>query len=238
MADKRMFSKKIIDSDAFLDMPLSTQALYFHLSMRADDEGFVDKPKSIMRTVRANDDDFKILMAKRFVIPFESGICVIKHWGINNYIQNDRFTPTVYQEERSMLEIKENKAYTECIHNGYKVDTQVSIGKVSIDKIRLEENKEYGGKPATSHKQNSFIKPTIEEIKAYNNEIDAEAFWNFYESKGWLIGKNKMVSWHSAVANWLKRDDERKPKEVRDAKAKERQYDKELESMINDREKQ
>lgn len=86
----------------------------------------------------------------------------------------------------------------------------------------------------SNSKRQGFIKPTIEEIKGYNSEIDAEAFWNFYESKGWLIGKNKMVSWHSAVANWLKRDNEKKPQSVRDTKAKEIDLDKELESMIND----
>lgn len=94
---------------------------------------------------------------------------------------------------------------------------------ILLDTKKEEENKEYGGKPTTSHKQNSFIKPTIEEIKSYNSEIDADAFWNFYESKGWLIGKSKMVNWHSAVANWLKRDKETaKPKyQTRDEKMKE-----------------
>lgn len=112
MAERRMFAKTIIDSDAFLDMPLSTQALYFHLSMRADDDGFVNNPRKIQRMVGAADDDLKILISKRFVIPFESGVCVIKHWRIHNYIRNDRYTETVYKEEKSRLEIKENKSYT------------------------------------------------------------------------------------------------------------------------------
>jgi hypothetical protein len=87
MAERRMFAKIIIDSDAFLDMPLSTQALYFHLSMRADDDGFINNPKKIQRTIGATDDDFKLLIAKHFVIPFDSGVVVIKHWKIHNYIQ-------------------------------------------------------------------------------------------------------------------------------------------------------
>ncbi len=112
MAEKRMFAKTIIDSDAFLDMPLSTQALYFHLSMRADDDGFINNPRKIQRVVGAADDDLKLLMLKNFVIPFESGVCVIKHWHIHNYIRSDRYKPTVYQEERGQLGVKENKAYT------------------------------------------------------------------------------------------------------------------------------
>ena len=107
-----MFAKTIIDSDAFLDMPLSTQALYFHLSMRADDDGFINNPKKIQRMIGASDDDFKVLLAKRFLIPFESGIVVIKHWRIHNYIRSDRYKETVYQEEKALLEVKENGTYT------------------------------------------------------------------------------------------------------------------------------
>ena len=137
MADKRMFSKKIIDSDAFLDMPQSTQLLYFHLSMRADDEGFINNPKKIQRMIGASEDDLKVLIAKRFIIPFESGIVVIKHWRIHNYIQKDRFKETVYKEERKLLSVKDNGAYTldtSCIQDGYALETQVRLGKDSIGK--------------------------------------------------------------------------------------------------------
>lgn len=140
MAERRMFAKTIIDSDAFVDMPLSTQALYFHLSMRADDDGFINNPKKIQRMIGASDDDLKVLVMKRFIIPFESGIVVIKHWKIHNYIRNDRYKPTVYVEEKKMIETKGNGAYTECIQgvskvdtigipNGNQMDTQYSIGK-------------------------------------------------------------------------------------------------------------
>ena len=112
MAERRMFAKTIIDSDAFLDMPLSTQAFYFHLSMRADDEGFINNPKKIQRMIGASDDDFKVLIAKNFIIPFESGVVVIKHWKIHNYIRNDRLVATKYTEERERLIIKDNGAYT------------------------------------------------------------------------------------------------------------------------------
>jgi hypothetical protein len=133
MAERRMFAKTIIDSDAFLDMPLSAQALYFHLSMRADDDGFINNPKKIQRMVGASDDDCKLLLMKRFLIAFESGVVVIKHWKIHNYIRNDRYKPTIYQEEMRLLAEKENKAYTDCqplgIPNGYQMDTQDRLGK-------------------------------------------------------------------------------------------------------------
>lgn len=139
MAERRMFAKTIIDSDAFLDMPLSTQALYFHLGMRADDDGFVNSPKKIMRTVACSEDDMKLLIAKKFIIPFESGIVVIKHWRIHNYIQKDRYHETNYTEEKAMLTTKENGAYTlmdtPCIQDVSKVDTEVSIDKVSQGEV-------------------------------------------------------------------------------------------------------
>lgn len=148
MAQRRMFAKTIIDSDAFLDMPATAQLLYFHLSMRADDDGFINQPKSIMRMCGCKDDDIKILFAKKFVIPFESGIVVIKHWKIHNYIQKDRYTETKYKVEKSTLSLDENNAYTErvhdvremdtpCIQDGHEPDTQVRLGK-----DRLEEGKD------------------------------------------------------------------------------------------------
>ena len=136
MAERRMFAKTIIDSDAFIDMPLSTQALYFHLSMRADDDGFINNPKKIQRMIGASEDDLKLLIAKKFIIPFESGIVVIKHWKIHNYIRNDRYKETVYKEEKAMLNLKENNAYTLGIPNGYQMDTQVRLGKVRLGKSK------------------------------------------------------------------------------------------------------
>ncbi|ELC8383217.1 MAG: phage replication initiation protein [Clostridium perfringens] len=140
MAERRMFSKTIIDSDIFLDMPLSTQALYFHLSMRADDDGFVNNPRKIERMVGCGVDDRKILIAKQFIIPFESGICVIKHWRIHNYIRNDRYKPTMYQEEKEQLLIEENKAYsinkemdTNCLPSGIPNGRQTVHHKVKND---------------------------------------------------------------------------------------------------------
>ena len=139
MAERRMFAKTIIDSDAFLDMPHSTQLLYFHLSMRADDDGFINNPKAIMRNVKCNDDDIKLLITKKFIIPFESGVVVIKHWKIHNYIAKDRYKETKYKEEKATLEFDENNAYTQflsttCIQPVYSLDTQDRIGKDRLGK--------------------------------------------------------------------------------------------------------
>ena len=144
MAERRMFAKTIIDSDAFLDMSLSTQALYFHLSMRADDDGFVNNPKKIQRMIGCGDDELKMLVAKKFIIPFESGICVIKHWRIHNYIQTDRYKETVYKEEKARLELKDNKAYrcldAPCIQPVSKTETQDRLGKVRLGKVSIDNS--------------------------------------------------------------------------------------------------
>ena len=223
MAERRMFAKTIIDSDAFLDMPLSTQALYFHLSMRADDDGFINNPRKIQRMIGACDDDLKVLVAKKFIIPFESGIVVIKHWKIHNYIRNDRYKETVYQEEKALLAEKENKSYT-FDNSGipddnqvvYQLETQVRLGKDRIGKVRKVEdsiNKNIGdsdeSQPSeTTPKRTVFKPPSVDEVRAYccerMNNVNAEAFVDFYESKGWMVGKNKMKDWKAAVRTWEK----------------------------------
>ena len=211
MAERRMFTKKITESDAFLDMPSSTQMLYFHFSMNADDDGFVNNPKKIQKMCGASDDDFKLLIAKSFIILFDSGIIVIKHWKMHNYIQADRYRPTDYVEEKSMLGIKSNKAYTldvskmdtECIQNGY-------IGKDSIGKVSIDKDSK--GESVRGEKAKRFYPPTLDEVKQYceerKNNIDPMAFIDFYSSKGWMIGKNRMKDWKAAVRTW-----ERKRKE-------------------------
>ena len=235
MAARRMFAKTIIDSDSFLDMPMSTQALYFHLSMRADDDGFINNPKRIQRMIGASDDDLKLLIAKSFLICFESGVVVIKHWKIHNYIQNDRYKPTVYQEERSLLSVKNNKAYTlddACIHVGYMLDTQVRLGK---DRIGKDKER---GKTDTNIDVMSMVKtkkrftpPTLEEVTAYckerNNNIIPERFIDFYSSKGWMVGKNKMKDWKAAVRGWEDRETKQRTTEKQNSfnSFPQRQYD-------------
>ncbi len=140
-----MFSIKIIDSDLFLDMPLSSQCLYFHLSMRADDDGFIDNPKKITKFIGANDDDLKILISKGFVITFERGIIVITHWKINNFLRKDRYTETIYLEEKNELSLTENGAYIRentlgChLVNQWSTSGQPSIGESRLDKSSIDK---------------------------------------------------------------------------------------------------
>lgn len=133
-----MFSTDIIDADSFLDMPLSSRCLYYDLGMRADDDGFVS-PKKVIRLTGASDDDLKVLIAKNFIIPFKSGVIVIKDWKMNNYIKNDRYTETIYKEEKELLLEDKNKSYSlkspESIQVGDTLDPQVRLGKVSKDKV-------------------------------------------------------------------------------------------------------
>lgn len=141
MANRRMFSLDVIDTDNFLEMPVTTQALYFHLGMRADDDGFVSSPKKIMKIIGCKEDDLKVLITKGYVIPFESGIVVIRHWKQQNYIQSDRYRKTKYTKERERLELISNvyKMDTEIVQDGSEVDTQYRLSKDivrdSIDKV-------------------------------------------------------------------------------------------------------
>ena len=143
MAERRMMSKSIIKSDTFLDMPATTQNLYFHMLLDADDDGFINAPKSIMRMIGAKDDDMKVLTAKQFVIPFESGVVVIKDWKIHNYIQNDRYKPSTLPE-RDLLNIQKDKTYT-LKNDVSRMDTEciqtVSIGKDRLGKVRLGKDR-------------------------------------------------------------------------------------------------
>lgn len=142
MAERRMFSKTVIDSDDFLDMPLEAQALYFHLAMRADDDGFINNPKSVMRNITCSKDDLKMLEANKFIICFDSGIVAIRHWKIHNYIRKDRYNPTKYQEEMSQLLIEESGRYTICQPNDNQRLPQVRLGEDSLGKVSSEGDKE------------------------------------------------------------------------------------------------
>ncbi len=198
MAERRMFAKTIIDSDAFLEMPQSSQNLYFHLCMRADDDGFLNNPKKIARMVGCNDDDLKIILAKRFIIAFDTGVIVIKHWKIHNYIAKDRYKETVYKEEKASLQIKNNGSYTDCIQNVDSLTTQVRLGEDRIGKDRKGKEKNIG----------RFTPPTLDEVTDYcqerGNDVDPQRFLDYYASKGWMVGKTKMVDWRAAVRNWEK----------------------------------
>ena len=217
MASKRMFAKSLIESDAFLDMPMSARCLYFTLGMLADDDGFVNSPKSIMRQVGASIDDMNILLARKFILAFESGVIVIKHWRIHNYIQKDRYKGSKYIEEKSTLAVDENGAYTECIHDVSIPDTQVRLGKVSLGKVNNIGDIPQAESPPSAKKRTVFKPPTIEEVRAYclerGNSVDAERWHNHYRANGWMVGKTKMVDWKAAVRTWERNgyDRDRRP---------------------------
>lgn len=225
MAQRRMFSMKIVDSDAFLEMPVTAQNLYFHLSMRADDDGFNDSPKKVMRVIGAKEDDLKILLAKRFIIGFESGIVVIKHWKIHNYIAPDRYHPTHYQEELSALEIKDNGSYTDCIQDVLQDDYsgKVRLGKERIGKVSIvKDNIEQPLSTKKTYIQDKFIKPSLQEIIDYikenNYTVNPNYFYNYYEARGWEYkNKQKMKSWKGAIGQWesnnKKREEEKTEQE-------------------------
>ena len=191
MAERRMFAKTIVLSDAFLDMPLSARCLYFTLGMLADDDGFINSPKSVMRQCGASNDDMNILFSKSFLIPFESGVVVIKHWRINNYLRSDRYVETKYTDEKSRLRVEDNGRYTVGIPSGIPSIDKDSIGKDSIE---------------STGARTRFQKPTLDEVKAYcverKNSIDPNRFISYYEANGWKVGKNPMKDWKAAVRSW------------------------------------
>ena len=203
MAERRMFAKTIVLSDAFLDMPLGARCLYMTLSMVADDVGFVNSPKSIMRQCGASVDDMNILLMKKFILAFDDGIVVIKHWRINNYLRSDRYTETKYIEQKSMLELDENGAWrmAEKPHGIPVVDQPVYPGKDSIGKDSIGY---------IESKPKRFTKPTLDEVAEYcsqrRNGIDAQHFIDYYESRGWMIGKNHMKDWKACVRTWEQRN--------------------------------
>ena len=206
MAKKRMFSNAVTDSDAFIEMPSAAQALYFHLNQGADDDGFNNQIQLAMMKAHASTDDLKILMAKNFVIRFECGVIVIKHWRLHNTLRKDRYTPTNFQEELNMLGIKENGAYTLGCQMVAERLPQIRIGKVSEVKDSEDE----------STPQKRFVKPTLEEVEAYcqerNKGVDAQRWYDYYSSNGWKVGKNPMKDWKAAVRTWERSDSNGKPK--------------------------
>lgn len=230
MAERRMFAKTIIDSDAFLEMPITAQLLYFHLAMRADDDGFINKPKAILRMCGCKDDDMKMLFFKKFVIPFESGVVVIKHWKIHNYIRKDTYTETKYKEEKSALELDENSAYRLAGESPLQLrdesvtgtSTQVRLGQDSTVKDNNIGDIPPAESPTPTKKRRVFKPPTIEEVQAYcrerGNKVDAERWHNHYSSNGWMVGKTKMVDWKAAVRTWERNgyDKDRRPSPASD----------------------
>ena len=161
MANRRMFSKKVIDTDTFLDMPDSAQILYFHLALRADDDGFIASPKMIMRMLGSSDDNMKLLVAKGYIIPFESGVCVIKHWRVHNYIQKDRYQETFYKYEKSLIDPDPNNDNEYTLLDTPRIqDVSKTVPQVR-DRDRLEIEKETD--------KTSDMKNTVEIVQFWDN---------------------------------------------------------------------
>lgn len=243
MAERRMFAKTVVLSDAFLDMPLSTRCLYFSFGMVADDDGFINNPKSILRMCGASKEDMENLIAKKYIIPFKSGVIAIRAWRTNNYLQKDRCNPTSCTDEIKMLSVsdsgfyveltcgseseghpdcyvestyesgvytqkteKKDSVYTQKSENGDSVYTQDRLGKVSIGQDNKKTSAHGGAHACEEPKRKFFTPPTVEEVREYcrsrNNNIDPEQFCSFYESKGWMVGKNRMKDWKASIRTW------------------------------------
>ena len=202
MAKKRMFNVDIVGSDAFLDLPHTAQALYFQLGMRADDDGFVGNPKTIQRIAGTKASDLELLVKKRFLLQFPSGVVVIKHWKINNDIKKDRYSPTVYTDEFQMLSTKENKAYTERSTNVSTLDTQYSIDENSKDKDSIVLCKH-------AHGFFSNVLLTDEEMQKLSGEIPN--LDDYIERlSNYLANNKKEYKSHCAtIRNWYRRDVEK-----------------------------
>ena len=203
MARRRMFSLDIVDTDAFLDMPSSAQNLYFALGMRADDEGFVASPKRITSLVSSSADDYKLLVAKGYIIPFESGVCVVRDWKINNYIQSDRRKDTLHTAEKALLLKNGTAAYalmdTSCIQNASMPDTQDRLGKDRLGKVKR------GSRGKQSNRK--LIPPTLEEVKAYaaerGSDVDPERFHTYFTAGDWKDSRgNPVRSWKQKFLTW------------------------------------
>jgi hypothetical protein len=206
-----MFAKTIVLSDAFLDMPMGARCLYFTLGMFADDDGFVNSPKSIMRQIGASEDDLKVLVAKKFILPFESGIIVIKHWRINNYLRNDRYNATKYIEEKSELVVEENGSYTKRDSFGIPNSGIPSIGKDSIDKDSIVDIIE-APKKEVRHKYGAYnnvllsdtdLEKLKTEFRDYEERIERLSEYIASTGKSY---KNHLAT----IRSWAKKDKQTK----------------------------
>lgn len=199
-----MFAKSVVLSDAFLDLPVRARCLYFTLGMVADDDGFVNNAKSVLRQCGSGPADLKKLTETGFLIGFDSGVVVLRHWRVHNRLQRDRYRETVYLEEKALLQLDENKLYQkgmcpECVQNGHKLDTQVREGKEREEKVSSDQDSSEEFKP-----------PTLLEIAVYRKQrqspVSPRRFMDYYTANGWMLGKNKMRDWKAAFRAWEERE--------------------------------
>jgi Asp-tRNA(Asn)/Glu-tRNA(Gln) amidotransferase C subunit len=222
MAERRMFAKTIIDSDAFLDMPVTARLLYYDLSMRADDDGFVNSPKKIMRMIGASQDDLSILALRKFVLPFDSGVVVIKHWRIHNYIRKDTYSETKYKEEKATLELDENNAYRQ-----RAVDvpwTQDRLGKDRLGKDSIGEDDMHESddsdplQKSKKHKYGEYSNvllsdEELDKLKTEFSDWDAR----IERLSSYMASTGKRYKSHLAtIRNWARKDKEQSKVSVLD----------------------
>ena len=202
MAERRMFAKSIIGSARFLRMPPTSRLLYYDLGMDADDDGCVEA-FAVMRKTGAAEDDLRVLVSKGFVrVLNDDLVSLILDWKTNNYIQKDRYHPSIYAKL-----IDNPPLDTECIQAVSDMDTEVRLGKDSIGKDSIGES--VADKPPTRHR---FSPPSVDDVRAYCTEngfrVDPDRFVDFYTSNGWRVGKNPMKDWKAAVRIWERKDNQ------------------------------
>jgi len=225
-----MFAKTIIDSDAFIDMPVSTRLLYYDLGMRGDDDGFVNSPKKIMRSTGASADDLRLLIERKFIIPFESGVVVLKHWKIHNYIRLDRYNETKYKDEKAMLTLDENNSYKFVgIPDGVQLvddrSTQDRLGKDRIGKVSVGEGR---------IREDS---PTLHQLKEFHLEkkmtFDVEKFFNYFEEGNWVDSQgNKVLNWKQKMITWQNKEKPLANKKSHTVEKETKYTEEELEAML------
>lgn len=200
MAEKRMFTQKILESDEFLDMPFSARCLYVGLNMNADDDGFLNCANKIIRITGASEDDLQILINKRFILDFGNGVIVIKHWKMHNTLKKDRYKPTQYQTQFNLLTVKENGAYTERNQSGTNLEPERnhSIDKSSKEEISIVEE--------SVVEEESTSTPTLTEIKEYivdnNLSVNPHRFFSYYNEQDWKTANGKLINWQQKLQEW------------------------------------
>ena len=211
MAERRMFTKKVTDDDNFMQLSSSAQALYLHLSMSADDDGFCNQVSVCMFKAHASVQDLSALLEKRYIYQFENGVIVIKHWRMANALRKDRYTPTAFQEELAQLKLKDNGSYTRRLPDGCQtVDA-------CLPQDRLEENSLDEGREVVNEKprKQKFAPPTLEEVQAYvserNSTVNAKEFFEFYSEGNWHDSKGQPVrNWKQKLITWERHEPKQK----------------------------
>jgi hypothetical protein len=237
MSTRRMFSKDVIDTDMFLEMPTSTQLLYFHLALRADDDGFIASPKRILRLIGCSEDDLRVLLGKDYLIPFDTGVCVIRHWRVHNYIRNDRYKETIYKEEKSQLSKNQNNEYildrkrnnfeiTVGRPDGIPSDIPTVIPTVSTGKVSIGKSISNNMCTKTSPEKSDSVKPsfllpclgggtfpiTPEMVESYESAYPAvNVMLELKKMNAWLISnpKNMKKNVSRFINSWLSRSQDK-----------------------------